>query len=248
MLLLGETAALDAAGVALPVGGPRQRGMLALLVLHAPRVVTRAEIVDALWGAAAPGGPANAVQRHVAGLRRALGPSLVITVGDGYRLDPAVQTDVSEFERLLQVGQRLRDQGDRAWVDSLAAALALWRGPALADLSAMGFALAAAARLEELRLVAVELSLDAALVAGRFGACTAEAAALVAAHPLRESFAGLLMRALYAAGRQADALAVYARIRRRLCEELGLEPGRALQDLHRRLLTQTEPLPLSAPR
>jgi len=251
--LLGETVAVDAGGAVLPVGGPRRRAVLAFLALRSPRVATRAELVDALWGDEPPADAANAVQAHVSGLRKALGAGAVETAGDGYRLARGIDVDVERFETLVREGRLLLARGEPvAAAEALRAGLAIWRGRALSDLGAVAFAADAAVRLEEQRLDALEQRIEADLTAGRPQATVAELEVLVAEYPLREALAGQLMRALYASGRQADALSVYAAARGRLREELGLEPSAALRDLHRRLLAQTEPVasgtPLPKPR
>jgi len=248
VLLLGETAAMDAAGIPLPLGGPRRRGMLAFLALRAPWAATRSEIVDALWGEAPPAESANAVQAHVSALRRVLGPQALATVGDGYRLADSVEVDVAVFDRLSRAGRGLMAGGEPAAAgESLRAALALWRGRALADLDTVAFAPAAAALLEEQRLAALESRFDADLATGQPEETLAELEMLLAEHPLRENLAALLIRACHAVGRQADALATYVAVRERLRAELGIEPSSALRDLHRSLLTGTEPPPPSAP-
>ena len=247
VLLLGTTVALDAAGAALPVGGPRRRGVLAFLALRAPRAASRAEIVDALWGDTPPAEAANAVQAHVSALRKVLGAQSLATVGDGYRLVESVEVDVLAFDRLSRAGRDLLDAGEHAAAsESLRAALGLWRGRALADLDTVAFAPSAAVLLDEQRLVAYERQFGADLAAGRPEDTLAELEALHADHPLRESLAAALMRARYAVGRRAEALAIYTALRDRLHEDLGVEPSTSLRDLRRRLIAGNEPLPTAA--
>ncbi|QFZ21213.1 ATP-binding protein [Saccharothrix syringae] len=221
-----EVRADDGAPVA--VGGPRPRALLVLLALNANRVVGTDSIVAAQYGDTPPADAAGAVQAHVSRLRRAVGG--VVFEGGGYRLvvDPD-DVDALRFERLAADGRRLLAAGahDRA-VGVLREAVDLWRGPALVDLP---HGAARAARLEELRLTALE-DLHDAESALPGGAPVAELRALVAAHPLRERLRGLLMRALHAAGRQAEALAEFSDVRRLLADELGADPSPELSAVH----------------
>ena len=175
-------------------------------------------------------------------LRKALGPGgeLLVTQPPGYalRIQPA-QLDLSRFEQLVADGERALGAGDpeRA-VELLGEALGLWRGAPLADLPYAPFAQAPVVRLEELRLAALELRIDAELALGHHRRLAAELQELVAEHPLRERLWGQLMLALYHDGRQADALAAYSIARTRLVEEIGIEPGPPLQELQRRILAQ----------
>ena len=181
-------------------------------------------LVDALWGAEPPDAVTNALQALVARLRRALGADVVETVPGGYRLavDPH-DVDALRFESLVAAARGLDPAQARAL---LVEATALWRGPALADVRRLPFGDVAAARLDELRATAVELSAEAALLLGEPGAELDALGALLAAEPLRESAAALLARCLHAGGRQVEALAVLDRTRERLADELGVDPVR----------------------
>lgn len=192
------------------------------------------------------------MQVHISALRRTLGRDAVQTAGEGYRLGTGVSVDVAEFRRAAASGADQLARGDVAVASAtLRAALDLWRGPALADLTGSAFAAAQAQRLEELRLDVIEDRVQADLVMGRHRDVIGELESLVAVHPLREGLRGMLMKALYGAGRQADALVVYDAGRRQLRDELGLDPSPALRELHHLLLTQREdvsvPRPVAAP-
>jgi DNA-binding SARP family transcriptional activator len=225
-------------GRSLPLGGPRQRALLALLLLHANAVVSSDRLLDELWGEEAPESGAAALRVRVSQLRKLLPGDVLQTRPSGYllRVDPD-QLDLDRFERLAEGGRRALEEGDAAGASGLLGdALVLWRGPALADLSYEDFAQPAIARLEELRLAAHELRIEADLALGRDAALVAELEELVAGHPLRERLRGYLMLALYRSGRQAEALEAYHEARRTLVEELGIEPGPALQDLEKAIL------------
>src|SRR5437764_13023778 len=240
-------------GEPVALGGQKRRALLAALLLEANKVVARASLIDALWGEDPPDTARNTIQVYVSQLRKLLPDGMLETAPPGYRLvvDPAA-VDVFEFIRLSQDGRTALTMGDADTAgETLRAALALWRGPALADLAWEPFAQAEVVRLEELRLAALEDRIDADLARGRHGQGVAELAQLVAEHPLRERLRGQLMLALYRGGRQADALAVYQRARRTLVEELGIEPGASLRRLERGILEhdpsldapQTRPAP-----
>jgi predicted ATPase/DNA-binding SARP family transcriptional activator len=234
------------------LGPGKQRALLAVLLLHANEVVPSARLIDELWGEAAPRTAAKSVQLYVSHLRRALrdGPAengadgLLLTRAGGYvlRLEPG-QCDLDQFERFLHDGRRALERADpeRA-ARILREALALWRGAPLVDFGCEPFAQAEIARLEELRLAALEERVDADLALGHDADLIAELETLVALHPLRERLRGQLMLALYRCGRQVEALDAYREGRRRLVDELGLEPGRALQRLERAILTQSAEL------
>ncbi|WDZ84652.1 AfsR/SARP family transcriptional regulator [Micromonospora cathayae] len=234
--ILGPVEARTADGTALPLGGRQLRALLALLLLDAGRMVGTDRLIDGLHGGRPPAGAANALQSQVSRLRRALRPVGVPVLADpaGYRLAVDPETvDVHRAARLRRDGGRASAAGrpDRA-VDLLGAALALWRGDPLADVTDVPFAAAQVTRLVELRLSVVEEHAAAALAAGDPDAPIAGLRAVTAAHPLRERPHGLLMRALYATGRSAEALAVYADLRRALADELGAEPSAELAALH----------------
>jgi YVTN family beta-propeller protein len=173
-------------------------------------------------------------------LRKVLGEGLLVTRGHGYLLTPEPdQTDLDRFQSLVAQGQRALQEGDaRTAAARLREALGLWRGPALADFAYESFAQAEIARLGQSRLSALEERIDAELALGEHAGLVGELEALVHQHPLRERFVGQLMLALYRSGRQAEALESYRIARRRLAEELGLEPSRDLQRLERAILAQ----------
>jgi predicted ATPase/DNA-binding SARP family transcriptional activator len=222
-------------GRALALGGPRQRALLALLLLQANQAVSRERLIDGLWGERPPETAANALQVAVHGLRKLLGSERLRTHGAGYSLRVGEgELDLDRFRELAERG-RARE------------ALALWRGPALADLLELPFARSESARLEELRLAALERRLDADLGLGRDAELVGELEALIAEQPYRERLRGQLMLALYRSGRQAEALAAYQQARSALVEELGVEPSPALQELERAILRQDATLALAKP-
>jgi DNA-binding SARP family transcriptional activator len=216
------------------LAGQRQRALLALLLLNANRVVATDSLIDALWGEQPPRTAATSLQNGVAQLRKLLGAETVETRAPGYVLhaEPE-QLDLALFERLLE---RSRTEVPPTRATTLREALALWRGAPLADLSYELFAQQEIRRLEELRLVALEERLEADLASARHAEVIAELQALVAQNPLRERFTAYLMLALHASGRSGEATLAFQATRRRLRDELGLDPGRELQDLHRRIL------------
>ena len=231
--ILGPLEVSDETGhVAL--GGPKQRGLLAILVLEPGRVVPIDRLIDLLWGQEAPRTASASLQNSVGRLRRALGADVLETRSPGYVLnvDPD-QIDATRFERALADARRLPAHERR---ERLQAALALWRGPALAEFAFDDFAQAEIRRLEELRLVAHAERIDADLELGRHDDVIGELEALVGEHPLRETFRTQLMLALYRAGRQAEALDVYQDARARFIDELGIEPGPELKRLQSEIL------------
>jgi predicted ATPase/DNA-binding SARP family transcriptional activator len=233
-----------------PTGRPRD--LLALLALEAGRVVATDRLIDGLWGETLPANPDNALQQQVHQLRKALqtadGVGSVETVRGGYRLDaPADAVDAHRFERLVAAGRRELAAGDaEAAVTAFTAALALWRGEALAG-TATPWARAAARRYEELRLAAWEDRVEAELALGRHASVVAELEDLVRAEPLRERLRGQLVLALAGTGRQADALRVYTEGRELLAEELGIDPSPQLQRIHADVLAQRVPMAQEAP-
>jgi predicted ATPase/DNA-binding SARP family transcriptional activator len=227
----GEPAAL---------GAPKQRGLLALLLVNRRRVVTVAQLIDGLWGEAPPASAPQSLQVYVHGLRRALGSERIETAGQGYRAEVGEdELDLDRFEAALARGRAAlaADRTDDA-ADELREALAVWRGPALANLPEETRRAAGAERLEELRLTALELRIDAELGSGLHDGVVAELEALSAEHPYHERFLQQRMLALYRCGRQAEALEVYRKAREALAEELGLDPSPALQELERAILRQ----------
>jgi predicted ATPase/DNA-binding SARP family transcriptional activator len=231
-------AVLDGGAAAL--GAPKQRGLLALLLVNRRRVVTAEQLIDGLWGEAPPASALQSLQVYVHGLRRALGGERIETAGRGYRVVVGEdELDLDRFERGLERGRAALEAGraDDA-ADDLREALAVWRGPALAGLPEETRRAAEAERLDELRLSALELHIEAELGCGRHDAVVAELEALTAEEPYRERFLQQRMLALYRCGRQADALEVYRSARERLAEDLGLDPSPALQELERAILRQ----------
>jgi predicted ATPase/DNA-binding SARP family transcriptional activator len=232
-------------GRAVEVAGRRLRLLLAVLALQPAQVVTAERLIDLLWQKGSPpADPANALQALVVRLRRALGAApggeRLTSRPSGYLLavEPD-QVDVLRVERLCVDGHEALATGRplQAAV-TLREALALWRGPALAEFAAEPFAAANAVRLEEVRLGALEDRIEAELALGEHARLVGELEALAAEHPLRERLHALLMRALYAAGRQADALAAYQRVRRGLAEQAGLDPGVELRRVEEAILAQ----------
>ncbi len=231
--ILGPLEVSDETGhVAL--GGPKQRGLLAILVLEAGRVVATDRLIDLLWGEDAPKSATASLQNSVGRLRRALGSDVLATRAPGYVLNVGPdQIDACLFESAIVDARRLPPAERR---DRLHAALALWRGPALAEFAFDDFAQAEIRRLEELRLIAHGERIDADLDLGGHGDVIGELEALVGTHPLRETFRRQLMLALYRAGRQAEALEVYQDARARFIDELGIEPGPELKRLQSEIL------------
>jgi DNA-binding SARP family transcriptional activator len=220
----------------LQLGGPKQRAVLVLLLLEAGRVVSTDRLIDLLWGEQPPATAATSLQNFVSQLRKILGPAVLTTRPPGYRLEITPdQVDLGRFRRMVDEA-KAAPPGERA--TQLRAALALWRGPALADLAFEPFAEHESARLEELRLAALEERLDAGLESGGHAELVGELESLVRQHPLRERLRGQLMLALYRSERQAEALNAYRDARRQLVDELGIEPSSALQDLHSAILRQ----------
>ncbi len=229
--VLGPLQVWDEQGRPIEVGGARLRALLARLALSAGTVVTVETLIDGLWGEQPPAGAVNALQSLVSRLRRTLPNGSVESLPYGYRLTADV--DAATFERLAADGRAALGHGDpQAAAALLADALALWRGPALADVADAPFAAAPAGRLEELRLAATEDRLEAELALGRYAEVAAAAAGLAGTHPMRERLHGQLITALYGAGRQAEALAAYHRIRQTLADELGVDPSPVLEAVH----------------
>ncbi len=233
-------------GVPVALGGPKPRALLAVLALELGRVVSVDRLVEDLWPGTPPQTAAHAVQVYVSQLRKALGDVLA-RQGPGYSLalEPNC-VDFHRFTRLTDEGQEELQAGNAAAAaGTLREALALWRGPALADFVYEPFAQADIARLEELRTVALEERIEADLALGRHAELVSELEALVETQPMRERPRAQLMLALYRTGRQADALAAYRETRETLVEELGIEPGPQLKGLEAAILRQDESLLLS---
>jgi DNA-binding SARP family transcriptional activator len=231
-------------GRALPLGGPKQRALLALLLLNGNEVVSRDRLVDSLWGGRAPESVQRSLDTYVYRLRTLLGADRIERRPPGYRLRlEAGELDLERFEALLEQGRTAAAAGDPAAArDRLRGALDLWRGRALADLEPEGAIAVEAERLEERRLLALEGRVDAELAFGGGPELVGELERLVGEHPFQQRLLGQLMVSLYRAGRPAEALAAYQAFRRRFADELGLEPSAELRTLERRILEQDETL------
>jgi DNA-binding SARP family transcriptional activator len=220
------------------IGGAKERALLAFLLLHAGEPVSADRLIDELWGDSPPATARKSLHVRVAGLRRALPSDVLLTHGNAYlvRLLPN-QLDLHRFEQLLSDGSNALAAGDpSAAVQTLHEALALWRGRALADFAYESFAQPAIARMEELRVHALELRIAAQLELGLHARAIAELEGLIADDPFRERLREQLMLALYRDGRQAEALDVYRRTREELDAKLGIEPGPVLQRLQLAIL------------
>jgi DNA-binding SARP family transcriptional activator len=241
-------------GQRLALGGPKQRALLAVLLLSADRVVSRDRLIEELWADDPPAAAHHALDVNVSRLRKALaatgaGDSVLVTRAPGYvlRVEPG-ELDLRRFERLVEDGRRAFEVGDPgAAARALREAEGLWRGRPLADLEFEPFARVDVERLEDLHLVAVEDRIDAELTLGRHRRLVAELEALAAEHPLRERLHAQLMLALYRSERQADALETYRRARSALVEQIGVEPGPELRNLHEAILRQDPALEAPAP-
>ncbi len=224
------------------LGGARPRRLLAMLLLNAGQVVSADRLVDAVWDATPPASADVTLRTHVASLRRHLDTldagDLLVTRSPGYLLDITPgQVDAGRFADLVAQGRAALARGEaEEGAARLRTALGLWRGDVLEDLDRPRFADADAARLEELRLAALEARVDADLSVGRHAEIIGELEGLTARHPFRERFWGQLMLALYRSGRQAEALAAFQSARRELDEQLGLEPGGELSALQSAIL------------
>ena len=218
----------------LALGGTKPRALVALLLLHANQVVSADRLIDELWGDEPPATAAKSLQVHVSRLRKELGQGRLATRAPGYVLhvDPS-ELDLARFE--LLVGEA-NGADPEARSEKLREALALWRGPALADLTYERFAGPEIARLEELRLAALGERIDADLASGHHTRVVAELESLTQQHPLRERLRGQLMLALYRSARQAEALEAYRAAREELSDQLGLEPSEELRRLERAIL------------
>jgi DNA-binding SARP family transcriptional activator len=238
----------------LSLGSSQQRTVLAVLLLHANRPMVRDQIIDAVWGSAAPAYAINLVQKHVSALRRALEPerpgrepSKVLTWADGRYLLTVREggLDLDQFDRYVGLARAARTAGDlRGASEALHAATGLWRGPACDGLTSPLLD-TERDRLAERRIGTVEERIEVDLALGLHLDLVSELRQLVAAHPLRERLHGLLMLALYRCGRQAEALAAFGNARRQLVDDLGIEPAAELQRLHQQMLV-ADPI-LAAP-
>jgi DNA-binding SARP family transcriptional activator/class 3 adenylate cyclase/tetratricopeptide (TPR) repeat protein len=246
--MLGPLEVLDDDSRPLVLGGAKQRALLAVLLLQAGEVVSADRLIDELWGEDPPETARSVLQVYVANLRRVLEPArprraataLLVTQPPGYRLDLGTHAlDLVRFEQLVADARASLAAGRTAeTANLLGEALALWCGPALAEVVLLGRGQGAITELEERRLAALEQRIEADLVLGRHAVLVGELEALVTAHPLREHLRGQLMLALYRCGRQAEALEVYRQTRETLAEELGIDPSHPLQDLQRAILAQ----------
>jgi len=240
--ILGPLAAGVDGGMRLELGGRKQRELLALLLINLNRCVPSGRIADELWRGAPPAGADITLRSHISHLRHRLAgidaQHALVTRQAGYGLFVRPdQVDAGQFEYLLELGQEALGLGEAERAARLLAdALSLWRGSVLDDLGPPEFASTEAARLEELRLVALDHRVDADLALGRHNAVIAELERLVVAHPFRERLHCQLMLALYRSGRQADALAVSSSVRRHLADELGVDPSPALRNLETAIL------------
>lgn len=220
-------------GAPLPLDGQRQRALVAALLVDRNRVVSAERLAEAVWGEHATPNSGNNLQALISRARKALGREAIERRSDGYVLHTTVDSvDAETFETLVRA-PRLRP-AER--LVALETALALWRGDALAEFAGAEFAWPQRARLEELRLAAMEERIDLLLDAGRHSEVIAELEALTAAYPTRERIHAQRMLALYRDGRQTDALEAYRRVRDQMATKLGLEPGPELRALQRAIL------------
>ena len=223
-------------GRAVPLTSAKQRLALSMLLVEANQMVPAGRVIDELWGAALPADPRAALRTQVSRLRRALGPAGddLVTLEGGYRLAlQRSQLDAARFEDALAEAAQVSGEQALGLLDE---ALALWRGPAIGELADRPFALAAAVRLDELRVVARERRAELLLSVGLVEDAVAALQAMVAEHPEREHARGLFMQALYRGGRHTDALATFRSWRRHLAEELGLDPSPALKRIQQDIL------------
>ncbi|MFF4370604.1 BTAD domain-containing putative transcriptional regulator [Streptomyces sp. NPDC001594] len=244
----------EEAGLHLLPTGAKQRALLGALVVRAGHHVSVRQLIDELWGEEPPVNAENALQVHVARLRRLLsGPEggrdadrgadrgarrpWIVTTSRGYTLRQGpVETDAACFQQLTDTARRILHEDPGRAGELLRRALSLWRGPALEGSVLGGICAGRAAQLEEHRLTALEMMYDAYLRTGRHGEITGELMVLTTDHPMRERFYDLLMVAFYRCGRQAEALRVYERARHRMVHDLGVEPGPALRRLMQAIL------------
>jgi DNA-binding SARP family transcriptional activator/class 3 adenylate cyclase len=255
-LVLGPLEARRA-GLPLKLGSIKHRMLLAKLLLHANQVLSTDELIDTVWGEQPPPTVRQSLQNHIAALRRLIEqagtpagqPRTLLTRDPGYllQIDPD-QLDLHRFRRMVDQGRAALEGGD-PWTASrlLRDAVALWRGPVLADVEAAGASWPELAGIGELEIGAIESRIEADLVAGRPAELVGELEALIRLHPLREHLHGQMMLALYRSGRQADALGAYRYARRTLVEELGIEPSVRLQRLEHAILAQDPALELLGP-
>jgi DNA-binding SARP family transcriptional activator len=236
-------------GASIELGPPKQRALLVHLLLHANKAVSTERLIDELWPEDPPETARHAIQVYVSGLRKALGdPARIAAHGRSYalRLEPR-ELDLERFRSLVDDARAQLGLDPAATTRRLHEALSLWRGRALADLDGEPAVRDIVLDLEEERLDATELRVEAELALGRHTAVVPELERLLSEHPARERLYGHLMLALYRSGRQADALDVYRRARTRLGEELGLEPSPRLRGLQASVLRQDPSLAVEPP-
>jgi DNA-binding SARP family transcriptional activator len=233
--ILGPLEVFDETGPLL-LGGLKQRAVLAMLLLEPGRIVSVDRLVDALWGEQPPRTATTSLQNFISQLRKTLGPEVLETKPPGYRL--RIRPGELDLDRFRVTVESARGADPRTRAEKLRHALALWRGPALADLTYEAFAEPHVAYLEELRLATLEDRIDADLALDAHPELIGELEVLVEEYPMRERLRGQYMLALYRAGRQAEALQAYAEGRRILVDQLGIEPSRDLQQLHGAILRQ----------
>jgi len=241
--LLGSVEVIEQDNGAISLGGPRQRAVLAHLLLRANNLVPTEVLIDEVWGDEPPEAARNALQAYASHLRKAIGPGRLDGSRAGYvlRAEPS-ELDTVRFQSHLRDARRLMPIDPKVAVVAFDEALSLWRGPAFGDLAPEPSLRAEAARLDELRLGAMEDRIEALLTIGVHGQVIGELEGLTARHPLRERLWGQLILALYRAGRQAEALAAYERARKILADELGIDPSPELRKLHQRILQQSPDL------
>jgi DNA-binding SARP family transcriptional activator len=238
----------------IPIPAAKQRIALATLLLHANQYVASDQLIAHLWHSNTPNNARAALHTHIARLRRVLddglgGEQLIHTRDHGYLIQvSAAQVDVIDFHRLLRRAEEAAGTADAAVEAGLLQdALALWRGPALADIPSESLGLDHVGRLAEQRVQALERWLELGLQTGRHEQVIAELTAATAAHPLRERLWAQLMLALYRCGRRAEALQAYRAVADQLREELGIDPGEELRRLHQSILLADPVLTLSPP-
>src|SRR5215210_5581606 len=234
--ILGPLEVLSEEGL-LPLGGAKQRALLALLILNANRVVSRERLIDELWGDDPPDTAVTSVHVYVSRLRKLAPEASLLTRPPGYVLEAEAESvDLLRFERLAREGRTALAAGDpQRSARVLRVALDLWRGPALAEFANEPFAQIEGGRLDDLRVAALEDRIEADLALGRHAELISELEALIASNPHRERLRQQQMLALYRSGRQTEALAVYRNVRAML-DEIGIEPGASLQRLERQIL------------
>ena len=226
----------------LPLGGAKQRAVLAILLLRHDEVVSRDRLVDGVWGDAPPASAAHTLEVYISRLRKALHrdgePERLLTRPPGYLLRVGDdELDLQRLEALMEDARRALAADDpHTAAITLSEGLALFRGAPLEELSYAPFSRAELGRLDDLRLAALELRIDADIATGRDAELIGELRALVARYPLRERFWCQLMLVLYRSGGQSEALATFDRARHELAEQLGIDPGLPLQHLHQRIL------------